>query len=342
MKSALAVTSEIRNIYKSIINNRSGDCMARMFFSTDAHGSTSIWKKWVNVPEFHKAEMLLLCGDLTGKALVPLIEQSDGTYKTNYYGRGWHLKSEEEVVEMENRLSDSGCYPFRATSQKIEEMRNSPKLVDKMMNEAMAQRMDEWLSFLVEKVDTSKVQVMAMPGNDDEFLIDEVIKSYEDQGVIWCLDKVVEIGGFETISLEYVNPTPWDTPREADEKELKKKIDKQVKKLHDPSKSIFNFHCPPYNTHLDLAPKLDKTLRPVVTAGTLEMVHVGSKAVREAEQEYQPMMGLHGHIHESYASDKIGETVVVNPGSEYGEGILRGYILELSKEGIDKYWKIEG
>ncbi len=316
--------------------------MARMFFSTDAHGSTAIWRKWVRVPEFHKADMLLLCGDLTGKALVPLIEQSDGTYKTNYYGRGWHLKSEEEVKDMETRLSDSGVYPFRTTSEEVSKMRSDPKMVDRMINEAMANRMREWLDLLVEKVDTSKVQVMAMPGNDDEFLLDDVIKSYEDKGVMGCLDTVVEIGGFETISMEYVNPTPWDTPREASEKDLRKKIDKLVKKLSDTSKSIFNFHCPPYNTHLDLAPKLDKTLRPVVTAGTVEMIHVGSTAVREAEEEYQPMMGLHGHIHESYASDKIGETVVVNPGSEYGEGILRGFILEFAKDGIERYWKVEG
>ncbi len=316
--------------------------MARMFFSTDAHGSTSIWKKWVRVPEFHSAEMLLLCGDLTGKALVPIVEQSDGTYKTHYYGRGWHLKSEEDLIDMETRLSDSGVYPFRTTSSQIEEMKNSPKLVEEMMNNAMANRMDEWLSFLVEKVDTSKVQVMAMPGNDDEFLLDKVIRSYEDRGVIWCLDKVVEIGGFETISMEYVNPTPWDTPREANEKDLKKKIDKLAQKLTDPTKSIFNFHCPPYNTHLDLAPKLDKTLRPVVTAGTPEMIHVGSTAIREAEEQYQPMMGLHGHIHESYASDRIGNSVVVNPGSEYGEGILRGFIIEFNEEGVDKYWKVEG
>lgn len=316
--------------------------MARMFFSTDAHGSTAVWKKWVRVPEFHKADMLLLCGDLTGKALVPLIEQSDGVYKTHYFGRGWNLSTEEEVQEMERRLSDSGCYPFRTTPEEIEKMKNDPKLVDEKMNQSMGKRIDEWMSFLVEKVDTKKVQVMAMPGNDDEHLIDDIIKSYEDRGVIWCLDRVVEIGGFETISLEHVNPTPWDTPREANEKDMKRMIENQVKKLDNPSKSIFNFHCPPYNTHLDLAPKLDKTLRPVVTAGTVEMIHVGSRAVREAEEQYQPMMGLHGHIHESYASDKIGETVVVNPGSEYGEGILRGYIIELSESGIDKYWKVEG
>ncbi len=316
--------------------------MARMFFSVDVHGSTAIWKKWVNVPSFHKAEMLLLCGDLTGKALVPLIKQEKGGYVTHYYGRKWTLRSEKEVKEMEERLSASGVYPFRTDSEEVGRMQRDEKLVEKMMEDVIKGRIREWLEFLVEKVDTKKVEVCAMPGNDDDYFIDPIMKEFEDKGVIWCLDKVVEIGGFETISLAHVNPTPWDTPREGKEDELKKMIEEKVKWLSDPSKAMFNFHCPPYNTHLDLAPRLDKTLRPVVSAGAMEMIHVGSKAVREAIEKYQPMIGLHGHIHESYAGDKIGNTPVVNPGSEYGEGILRGYIIEFDKDGIDKYWKVEG
>ena len=72
------------------------------------------------------------------------------------------------------------------------------------------------------------------------------------------------------------------------------------------------------------------------------MEHVGSKAVREVIEEYQPMIGLHGHIHESYAKDKIGNTPVVNPGSEYGEGILRGFIIDFRDEGVENYYKVEG
>ncbi|MEA1993131.1 MAG: phosphoesterase [Euryarchaeota archaeon] len=315
--------------------------MTRMFFSVDAHGSTVVWRKWVSVPSFHNADMLLLCGDLTGKALVPLIEQKDGKYSTHYFGRKWTLSTEQEVEDMEKRLADSGTYAFKTTNDEIAEMRGDRDLVDKKIEEAICNRLREWFDLLLEKVDPEKVQLMAMPGNDDEFYVDSVIKEYEDKGIIWCLDEPVDIGGFECISYAHVNPTPWNTDREKPEEELRKDIDNLVDKLDNVEKSIFNFHAPPYGTRLDLAPKL-KNLKVQTTGGEVEMEHVGSKAVYEAEKEYQPMIGLHGHIHESYASEVIGNTPVVNPGSEYGEGILRGFIIELDENGVDKYWKVEG
>ncbi len=316
--------------------------MARMFFSADAHGSTIIWRKWVNVPKFHNADMLLLCGDLTGKAIVPLIEQENGNYTSHYFGRKWTLSSEDEIENMEMRLADSGVYAYKTTKDEVEKMKRDQKYVEDLIEKLIKERIREWFDLLVEKVDTSKTQVMAMPGNDDDKYIDPVIKSYEDDGVIWCLDKVIDIGGFECISYEYVNPTPWDTPREKPEKELRKDIDDLVGRLDNVEKSVFNFHAPPYGTRLDMAPKLDDQLRVQAQAGEVEMEHVGSKAVRDAIKEYQPMIGLHGHIHESYAAEEIGNTPVVNPGSEYGEGILRGYILEFDDEGVDRYWKVEG
>jgi Icc-related predicted phosphoesterase len=144
------------------------------------------------------------------------------------------------------------------------------------------------------------------------------------------------------ISLDYVNPTPWDTPREDSEKGLGKRIDKLVAKLGDPGEAIFNLHAPPYGTMLDLAPELDGNKKPVTVAGQVNFVHVGSKAVREAIEKYQPLIGLHGHIHESAGHDKIGDTTVVNPGSEYGEGILRGYIVEIADSRVVNQWKVEG
>ena len=112
--------------------------------------------------------------------------------------------------------------------------------------------------------------------------------------------------------------------------------------LDDPSRSIFNFHAPPYGTMLDLAPELDSSRKPVTVAGQVSFVHVGSHAVVEAIEEHQPLMGLHGHIHESYGHDTVGTTPVMNPGSEYGEGILRGYIIEIQDGDVASYWKVEG
>ena len=67
------------------------------------------------------------------------------------------------------------------------------------------------------------------------------------------------------------------------------------------------------------------------------MASVGSIAVRAAIEKYQPLLGLHGHIHESRSAQKIGRTLCINPGSEYGEGVLRGILLELSSKGLEDH-----
>jgi Icc-related predicted phosphoesterase len=316
--------------------------MLKIFFSVDVHGSCGLWMKWLSAPEVYKADILMLCGDLTGKMLVPLIKQKDGSYSLAYWGRKFKLTTEEEVKEVEERLKNSGVYPFRSTSEEIEDLKTNPAKVERMMNEAIKRRMREWLDTVLEKVNLKKCQVFVMPGNDDIFDVDDVTKSYQDRGIAWLLDRVVEIAGFEMISLPYVNPTPWDTPREAEEPELKKKIKKLIEKLTDPSKSIFNFHCPPYNTKLDRAPELDKTLKPVTVGGQVRFIHVGSKAVREAIEKYKPIMGLHGHIHESCATDYVAGVPVINPGSEYEAGVLRGFIIKISEKGVEDFWRVEG
>ncbi|HID56611.1 TPA: phosphoesterase [Candidatus Poribacteria bacterium] len=316
--------------------------MKRIFFSVDAHGSTTVWRKWLKVQARHDIDVMLLCGDLTGKALVPIIAQRDGSYRAYYFGRDWELETEREVREMERRLTSAGIYHMRCTMAEVEELQRNPAKVNELILCKMKERLTEWLDCLLEEVDTQQVSVIVMPGNDDDFEIDPIIKSYEEAGIIYPLGRVVEIAGFEMISLDYVNPTPWDTPREASEREMKRKIEALVGQLRDPSRAIFNFHCPPYGTRLDLAPKLDRSLRPEVVAGTVIYDHVGSRAVREAIERYQPLIGLHGHIHESYGAERLGKTPIINPGSEYGEGILRGFIIEVSERGVEDYLKVEG
>jgi Icc-related predicted phosphoesterase len=62
------------------------------------------------------------------------------------------------------------------------------------------------------------------------------------------------------------------------------------------------------------------------------MVPVGSTAVRDAIRKYEPLLGLHGHIHESRGNRKLGPTTIVNPGSEYAEGILTGTVVDLTDD----------
>ncbi len=224
----------------------------------------------------------------------------------------------------------------------MKELQNDPTAVERLMMAMIKDRMARWMEMLIEKVDLSAVDAIVMPGNDDDWEIDDVISSFQDRGVRWCLDEPVDVLGAPMISLDYVNPTPWDTPREDNEKGLGKRIKKLVKKLDDPGRAIFNFHAPPYGTMLDLAPELDSSRKPVTVAGQVNFVHVGSRAVTEALEKYRPMIGLHGHIHESSGHDKVGDVTVVNPGSEYGEGILRGYIIEIQDGRVNNQWKVEG
>ncbi|MCC6029418.1 MAG: metallophosphoesterase [Candidatus Korarchaeum sp.] len=316
----------------------------RMFFAADIHGNTVVWRKWLNAVNVYKANVIILAGDLTGKAIVPIFDKGD-YYEAEIIGRKYTAKSKEELQELMDRIESFSYYYVVLTPQQAQEIAADPKKQEELFKELMVERIRKWLDLLIEKVDVKSVTSIVMPGNDDERYIDETIKSYEDRGIIYPLDKTVELNyGYQIISHEYVNPTPWNTPREAPEDKLEKILREKIERsgVKDFSKALFNFHCPPYNTKLDLAPKLDKNLKPVYVGGKPVLVHVGSKSVRKLIEQYQPLMGLHGHIHESYASDKVGRTIVVNPGSEYSEGLLRGFVIELEPDGLKNYWKIEG
>jgi Icc-related predicted phosphoesterase len=316
--------------------------MSKLFFSVDVHGADSVWRKWLKVPEIYDVDAMLLCGDLTGKSLVPIIDQGNGKFRAFYFGRNWELEAGSSVEEMEKRIRDAGAYTLRCDQEMVRSLQDDPARVEKLMMNMILDRISRWMEMLLDTVDRSKVDAIVMPGNDDDTEVDQVIKSFADRGIRWCLDGVIEVLGASMISLDYVNPTPWDTPREDSEKGLRKRIDRLAGRLEDPSAAIFNLHAPPHGTMLDLAPELDASRKPVTVAGQVNFVHVGSKAVSKAIEDYQPMIGLHGHIHESSGDDRIGRTVVVNPGSEYGEGILRGYIVDIQDSRVVNQWKVEG
>ncbi len=322
--------------------------MVRIFFSADVHGSELVWRKWLNTTVQHKAEILLFCGDLTGKQVIPLVKKGDSLWIAHVVGRDWELHNEEEKKDMARRIREMGYYPVEMTLEEVKKYQGDPKKLEGLFREVMTARIREWLNMAVEKL-PKDVEIVVMPGNDDELYIDPVIQEFakEYENITYPLGKAVEfrhLPGFQMISMEYVNPTPWDTPREDSEKGLWKRLEKlRDQVIVSWGHVILNTHVPPYNTRLDLAPKLDKNLRPVTAMGSPVMVHVGSKSVRKFIEKYQPMIGLHGHIHESYASDKIKNTPVVNPGSEYMSGVLRGFIIDVSLDkGLERFWKIEG
>jgi hypothetical protein len=177
------------------------------------------------------------------------------------------------------------------------------------------------------------------PGNDDEMEVDDVIRRAEL--VELGEGRMVEIEGFTMISTGWSNPTPWKTHREESEESLAERIDAMASQVPDKSHAIFNLHCPPYQSGLDEAPAIDADLR--LLHGGRALRPVGSTAVRKAIEKHQPLISLHGHIHESKGAIKIGKTLAINPGSAYEEGMLMGAIIQLDpKKGIKSYQLVNG
>ncbi|MDG6921929.1 MAG: metallophosphoesterase, partial [Nitrososphaerota archaeon] len=106
--------------------------------------------------------------------------------------------------------------------------------------------------------------------------------------------------------------------------------------------SIFSLHVPPFDSGIDAAPQIAENFKVVIKGGQPIMIPVGSTAVREAINQYKPLVGLHGHIHESRGIYKLGKTVCINPGSEYAQGILRGAIVDLEDNKLADYLLVSG
>ena len=313
----------------------------RLFFASDVHGSEICFRKFVNAGKFYKADVAVLGGDLTGKMIVPIVEQSDGTYKANYMGADHVMKNLEEVERMEETIRLSGFYPYRTSLEEFEELSAQPARLGDLFTHLMVDTVERWVRIAEENLKHTDIKCFIMPGNDDQFEIDSVIN--ESDYVVNPEGKAVSLGGpYEMISTGYVNVTPWNAPRDISEEELAKKIEKMVSQVRDMGKCIFNFHCPPYDSEIDVAPKLDETLRPVLRGLEMVMVPAGSRAVRSSIERYQPLLGLHGHIHESKGAIKIGRTLCLNPGSEYTEGVLRGAIINLDEKGMKSYLFVTG
>lgn len=301
----------------------------RVFYTSDVHGSEKCFRKFLGAAAFYKCKIIILGGDITGKMIVFAVVRPDGTYDVD-----WPiprvLNSKTELAEFESVVKSSGRYLHLTSQEEIQKLRTDTRLADELIMKLTIMRLEEWVATAENYFKTHKdIQCFVMPGNDDAYEIDKVLEGHEPY-VINPDEKLIALPEqYELISLGKSNITPWNCPRDLPEEEVARKIEALVSNVDDVGKSIFNFHCPPYDTNLDLAPKLDENFRPQRGLGGIATIHAGSTAIRTAVERYQPLLGLHGHIHESKGVSQIGRTLTLNPGSEYAEGILRGAIVVL-------------
>jgi uncharacterized protein len=315
--------------------------MPRIFYVTDLHGSEICWKKFLNAGAFYRADVVILGGDVTGKAMVPIVQKANGTYDASLQDHRQTLDTEAEVVEFEKRVMNRGYYPIRVSDEEYVAMQEDPELVDKRFKEVMLDGTARWIDMAEDKLAGTGIRAIACPANDDMFEIDDLLAhaSLVETG---DEDHPIEIDGFKIISMGWTNPTPWHTFREEPEEGIAKRIETALQHADDPSTTIFNFHAPPFGSKLDNAPALNDDL--TYKAGGQALGPVGSTSVRDAIAAYQPMLSLHGHIHESKGASRIGSTLALNPGSSYEEGILQAAIVNIDtkKRKVKNYQLVNG
>lgn len=306
----------------------------KLFFATDVHGSEICWKKFISSAKFYEVDTIILGGDMTGKAIVPIIAQGNDKYKVTLLEQESILEGKEAVDKMVITIQNRGYYPYVTTPEEVHELSTISGRSDALFSKQVLSTVQRWMDYADSKLAGTGIRAFVCPGNDDVVEIDAVIASSKTvrsvEGSVIQLDE-----HHEMVSSGWTNPTPWDTPREESDEALLERIEKVISLAKNPANAVFNLHAPPYGSGLDEAPELTADLRPAYAGRSL--IPVGSKSVLKVIEKYEPLLGLHGHIHEGKGTRKFRKTLCINPGSMYEQGILHGAVVELKPQKVGNY-----
>jgi Icc-related predicted phosphoesterase len=306
-----------------------GGASHRIYFASDIHGAEVLWRKFLNAGRVYEANTLIMGGDVTGKVVIPLVEAEAGGWTADLYGDVQHAVTDDEIKALEDRIRNSGLYPHRMTPEQVTEVGGmDEERREQWFAEVMLQTFRRWLELGAERLEGTDVRCFMMPGNDDPDGVDGAIE--EATRVEACDERIVTFGDYTMISMGWANRTPFDSPREMDESELFDRVSALCEQVEDRDRLILNLHVPPHDSQLDTAPALDADLNVVMSGSEPKLVPVGSTAVRELIEKYQPLLSLHGHVHESPGATEIGRTVSINPGSDYHTGRIAGCLINLT------------
>jgi uncharacterized protein len=300
----------------------------KIFFASDLHGSNVCFKKFINSARFYGADVLVLGGDLTGKAVIPIAEQANGSFLACQHGQELALNGKDELDEFVKKQGNIGFYPAVMSEAEYQRLRQDLEAQAALFKELVLKRVREWAEFAAEKLNGTEIPLVALPGNDDFREIDEILTQaphFDFHEMQVCEFK----GGYQMLYCGGSTPTPWDTEREYTEEEFVTRFAELIPQVTDMSRCIFNVHVPPFGTALDACPKLDKNLQVVYEMGLPAQIHAGCQTLSDIIKQHQPLLGLHGHVHEGRAKINIGKTICINPGSVYPEGILQGALITL-------------
>jgi uncharacterized protein len=324
---------------------RSKGRSTRLFFAADLHGSQPTFRKFLGAAAFYGCDALVFGGDLMGKALVPIV-RSNGVFRARFQDRD-HEFGKDGIDAFTRSVELPGFYWHVFEPDEYEAVKDDELARLALFQRLASERLAEWISLAEDRLAGRGVRMYLTGGNDDEPAMLEVLDRHDGPNVIACEDRVVDLDDEHTmITVGLSTVTPWDTPREASEEVIAAAIDRSAETVPDVGRCVFNLHCPPKDTPIDTCLKLERVPgelpKPIRVAGRFLTTGGGSVAVREAVGRYQPLVALHGHIHESAGRFRLGRTQCFNPGSEYVQGTLNGWIVSLKGGELSGYQHTSG
>jgi uncharacterized protein len=303
----------------------------RLFYACDIHGSEPTYRKFLTAAKFYEVDALVFGGDLMGKLLIPMVRDAGNTWRARLAGQNHHITSDEEMKQFKKVLQTLGFYWQEMDPEEYRQYEGDQERIDDLFDVLAKERLAGWVALAEERLAGTPVKIYLCGGNDDTDEVLSALDEVAEDRVVNCENKVVPIDDEHVLAtVGYSTPTPWETPRERTEDQIGEVIEKLMVDVSDPSRCVFNFHCPPLDSSLDTCLKLDASVwppTPLIENGQPIYYGAGSQAVTDALKKYQPTVGMHGHIHESRGAIRFGRTPAYNPGSEYGEGVLRGLIV---------------
>lgn len=315
--------------------------LIRILYGSDFHGSDVVFRKFLAASMQYKAEILIVGGDVTGKAMVPVIHQGHGRYTGSWFGKQETANTPQELEKIKKNISTVGFYPIILEKEEADELESDPGKMAERFECEMCQRVREWMTLAEEKLNPLGATLYFMAGNDDLMSIDQVVSEFHHIRNPDMTRFEVE-GGYEIVGCSNSNMTPWACARDIEEDELTAKLNNLAGIIQNPDQTIAVLHVPPYGSGLDTCPELDKNLKIITEGGQVVMKSAGSTAVKSFIEKVQPMLSLHGHIHESPGHVRIGRTLAINAGSEYAEGIMKAAIINLENGKVKGHLLISG
>lgn len=315
--------------------------LTRILYGSDFHGSDAVFRKFLAAGIQYKANTLMVGGDVTGKAMIPVIHEGGGRYEAELFGDAKKASTPDELKVLQKSISQVGFYPIVLEKDEAEELESDPAKMGARFEHEMCQRVREWMQLADEKLTPLHMQLYFMAGNDDLASVDEVIGEFPTIRNPDMRHFEME-AGYEVVGLSNANLTPWLCARDVAEDVLSRKLDELAGMIRQPEHTIAMLHVPPYASGLDTCPELDKNLKIITQGGQVVMKAAGSPAVKAFIEKVQPMLSLHGHIHESPGHKHIGRTLCINAGSEYAESILKAAIVNIEGDKVKGHLLISG